>query len=323
MRYKKIAGFCLLFTLFCCRSFTYAQTQEGAEIPKDYQELKQLYETVVNDRENLLSQMKILLEYKKEIEKARHQMGLIEAEREQWELEKESLKSANNRLQLSIDQSLTKVDNLQADLYQMQEERDNLRQTLSKSKADYIIVDDLNRKVKEQEKEIKRLEKNIERMSKDVEKASDNTAKAEAKADVLRGQVSEIKAKYKEALATNKKLEKEANRLPQEYAEVARENKVLLKRTALMHYNLGVFYTKNKEYTRAIAEFEKAIELNQEDPQAYFNLGFIYAEYYENRAKAIDNFKKFLSLTKKEDEDVDWVKKYILTWQTWEGKSFK
>jgi tetratricopeptide (TPR) repeat protein len=87
-----------------------------------------------------------------------------------------------------------------------------------------------------------------------------------------------------------------------------------------MHYNLGVFYTKNKEYSRAIAEFEKALELNPDDPAAHYNLGFIYAEYLVNRPKAIQHFRKYLSIVKTEDKDVDWVKKYILTWQTWEGK---
>ncbi|MBU1871731.1 MAG: tetratricopeptide repeat protein, partial [Candidatus Omnitrophica bacterium] len=71
---------------------------------------------------------------------------------------------------------------------------------------------------------------------------------------------------------------------------------------------------------RAIAEFEKAIELNPEDPYFHYNLGYIYAEYMVDRPKAIEHFRHFLRLTKNEDKDVDWVKKYILTWQTWEGK---
>ncbi|MBU2221078.1 MAG: tetratricopeptide repeat protein, partial [Candidatus Omnitrophica bacterium] len=108
--------------------------------------------------------------------------------------------------------------------------------------------------------------------------------------------------------------------IPAKFAELARENKVLIKETALMHYNLGVFYTQSKEFSRATAEFEKAIELNPDDPYSHYNLGYIYAEYLGNRPKAIENFRKFLKLAKAEDKDVDWVKKYILTWQTWEGK---
>ena len=88
-----------------------------------------------------------------------------------------------------------------------------------------------------------------------------------------------------------------------------------------MHYNLGVFYTQHKEYKRAIAEFEKAIELNPDDPYAHFNLGYIYAEYLVDRSKAVEHFRHYLRLADKSDKDIDWVKKYILTWQAWEGKT--
>jgi tetratricopeptide (TPR) repeat protein len=88
-----------------------------------------------------------------------------------------------------------------------------------------------------------------------------------------------------------------------------------------MHYNLGVFYSQNKEFDRATAEFEKAIEVNPDDASSYFNLGYIYAEHLQNRPKAVANFRQFLKLAKRDDKDADWAKRYILTWQTWEGKT--
>lgn len=317
MKLIKLVCICVMLLL---PAVVFGQTSGEPDANKDYSTLKKEYDAVVTDRENLLSQMKILLKYKNEITQAKEQLSLIETERAQWELEKETYKSTNNRLQANNEQLVSKIDNLLADQFQLQEERDSLRSTLSKSKAGYIIVEDLNRKVKEQSQEISRLENNIKQLQKEVEKSIDKVAKAETTAVVLSDQIKEVTSKYKKALGTNKKLESKINRQPKQYAEIARENKVLIKRTALMHYNLGVFYTKSKEYNRAISEFEKSIELNPEDPQAYFNLGFIYAEYFEDRPKSIDRFQKFLLLTKKEDEDVDWVKRYILTWQTWEGK---
>jgi len=142
----------------------------------------------------------------------------------------------------------------------------------------------------------------------------------EAQVEVYRKQIIDFKKKYEQAMVKNRLLEKKAEQLPVKFAEMARENKVLLKETALMHYNLGVFYTKNKEFARSIAEFEKAIELNPDDPYAHYNLGYIYAEYLVNRQKAIANFRKYLDLLKTDDKDSDWVKKYIITWQNWEGK---
>ncbi|MBU1087197.1 MAG: tetratricopeptide repeat protein [Candidatus Omnitrophica bacterium] len=318
MKSLRLVCFCVMLFL---PALVFGQAQVESEGSNDFNKLKKEYEAVVKDRENLLAQMKILLQYKNEITQAKQQLSLVEQERAKWEMEKETNISANKRLQSVNDHLISKLDNLQADLFQVQSERDEMRKTLSKSKAGYIIVDDLNKKIKEQEKEISRLESNLAKMQKEVDSASDQIAKAEATADVLRNQVKEVKDKYKKSVTTNKKLEHKINRQPKEYAEIARENKILVKRTALMHYNLGVFYSEKKEYTRAIAEFEKTIELNPEDPQAYFNLGLIYAEQFEDRSKAISRFQKFLMLTKKEDQDVDWVKKYILTWQTWEGKA--
>ena len=123
-----------------------------------------------------------------------------------------------------------------------------------------------------------------------------------------------------EAQKKNKRLELEALNVPKKFAEIGRQNKILLKDTAQMHYNLGVFYTKNKEYDRAVAEFEKVVEINPDDSYAQFNLGYIYAEYLVNRDKAVEHFRHYLTLAKSDDKDIDWVKKYLLTWETFNGK---
>ncbi|MFH1640381.1 MAG: tetratricopeptide repeat protein, partial [Candidatus Omnitrophota bacterium] len=87
-----------------------------------------------------------------------------------------------------------------------------------------------------------------------------------------------------------------------------------------MHYNLGVFYTKNKQYSRAVAELEKAVELNPQDAHAHFNLGYIYAEYVENRSRAVEHFRKYINCADSNDKDMDWAKKYIVTWSSYEAK---
>ena len=87
-----------------------------------------------------------------------------------------------------------------------------------------------------------------------------------------------------------------------------------------MHYNLVVFYTKNNEYDRAVAEFEQCIKINPNDAAAHFNIGYIYSEYLVNRKRAMEYFRHYLRLAKSDDPDVDWVKKYMLTWETYEGK---
>jgi chromosome segregation ATPase len=296
-------------------------TPEESQISADYEQLKKDYDKLLKDRDNLRAQAKFLIKYKNEIAEAQKTLNAIEQERSQWDMERETLKSANKNLQNQVSLLQTQIENLNITQMQLEQERDNIKKTLSKSKAGYIIIDDLKRQINDKKREGQRLTNTIARLKGKIDRLEDNLAKAEANIDVERNKVSELKRKYSNALRTNKVLEKKLKYLPREYAEVARENKVLIKRTALMHYNLGVFYTKNKEYPRAIAEFEKTIELNPEDASAYFNLGYIYAEYLVDRPKAIENFSKYLKLAKKDDKDIDWVKRYILTWQTWEGKN--
>jgi len=68
-----------------------------------------------------------------------------------------------------------------------------------------------------------------------------------------------------------------------------RENKLgeaekLLSRAAQIekntdvYNNLGVIYSKRKEFNRAIKKFEKAIQLNPNSADAYFNLSLVYRE---------------------------------------------
>jgi tetratricopeptide (TPR) repeat protein len=91
----------------------------------------------------------------------------------------------------------------------------------------------------------------------------------------------------------------------------------LLKENAILHYNLGVFYTQKQEYDSALAEFQKVLELNPNDPATHYNLGVIYAEFLNNKPKAMMHFKRYLASSPK-DKDAERAKKYLLTWEKWE-----
>ena len=321
MSKMKIIAAAVLLSLICANSAFSVTQEEYDALISELDILKQNYAALEEDRDNLRKQAQFLLKYKQEITKAQQAMLDIEQERSAWELERETLKAVNKKTQGEIKLLQTQIENASITQMQIEEERDNIKKTLSKSKAGYIIVDDLKRQIADARKEISRLNRDVKTLKKKRERMEDELVKAETVVDVTKDQVRELKQKYRKAVVANRVLEKKIERLPKEYAEIARENKVLLKRTALMHYNLGVFYSKNKEYPRAIAEFEKTIELNPQDALAYFNLGFIYAEHYVDRKKAIARFQEYLKLAKKDDKDIDWVKRYILTWQTWEGKT--
>ncbi|HOU36109.1 MAG TPA: tetratricopeptide repeat protein, partial [Candidatus Omnitrophota bacterium] len=213
-----------------------------------------------------------------------------------------------------------KLKNVENEYAAITRERDELKRTLDKMTLDYKIVPETQRENARLRDDLAAAQRNLKNLQIKSKRLEDQALNDSAQMEVYRRQIKEFKKRYELAMAKNRSLEKKIEQVPARFAEIARENKVLIKETALMHYNLGVFYTKNKEYSRAIAEFEKTVELNPNDAAAQYNLGFIYAEYLVNRPKALEHFRKFLSLVKSDDKDVDWVKKYILTWQTWEGK---
>jgi tetratricopeptide (TPR) repeat protein len=280
---------------------------------EDCEKLKKDYESIKTDRDNLAIQAKNVSEF-------RNKYNEYEAVSKKAKSETEQLKSDVETTQNQNLQLLQKLGEIEKEHSQTVKERDEFKKTLDKIQFEYKIVPETRRELSKLQGENSSMQKSVKQWQTKVKQLEDKKLNLEVQIEVYRMQLKDARKRYERAMLKNRQLEKKAQQLPKRFTEIARENKLLIKETSLMHYNLGVFYTKNKEFTRAMAEFEKTIELDPDDPAAYYNLGYIYAEYVLNRQKAIEVFRKFLSLTKSEDRDVDWVKKYILTWQTWEGK---
>lgn len=307
-----VLGSGLLFLLGVLPQWGYAQAP-GAGCGPEYEKLKKEHEALLIDYQNVLAQAKTLLEYKN---KARD----MEDFTRQGAVEKESLIKEKEEALAQAAELKDKVHQLDESIVKLTQERDEYKNSFEKASVGNIIGEETKKKIAGLEKQgasLSQENKDLENKIKAMEKVA---LKREAEAELSEKQISEARAKYDEARKQNRVLERKIDEEPKQFAELARENKVLIKRTATMHYNLGVFYTENKEFERAVAEFEKAVELNPEDSASYFNLGYIYAEQLTNRPKAVGYFKQYLKLAKRDDKDVDWVKRYILTWQTWEGK---
>jgi tetratricopeptide (TPR) repeat protein len=286
----------------------FAQTRPG-----DYDKLKKDYEAVLADRDNLLFQFKNLVDYKSKYTQAQ----------ESAKKAGEDLTKSLQEIQVQNSQIADlrqKISDLETASSQLVKDSEGTKKSLEKMTFEYKIVPETRKELSKVKDDNTSLRRSIKQLDDKVKKLQEEKLNNDAQQEIYRMQIKEHKKRYETALDRNRTLEKKAEQMPARFAEISRQNKTLLKETALMHYNLGVFYSKNKEYTRAVAEFEKSVELNSDDAASYFNLGYICAEYLVNRPKAIGYFRKFLSLVKTEDKDVDWVKKYILTWQTWEGK---
>lgn len=286
--------------------------KDERENKKKQNELLRENEAMKEDRANLIVQAKGLLAQSAKAKELEESLEKLVPEKEQAEDERDRLQVQSLALE-------GQINTLQNNLDKVIAERDKLK---------------FSRERTAKEKLIKELKSDLAALKKAHNRAASETKKAEKeitafkKREVklkgekmrLKNELDKYKKNYAEAVMRNKAFERELKDMPKKFSELARQNSILVKESAKTHYNMGVFYTKNKEFTRAIAEFEKAVELNPNDAYTRFNLGYIYAEYYVDRKKAVENFRHYLRLTKEDDKDTDWARKYIVTWQAYEGK---
>ena len=144
-------------------------------------------------------------------------------------------------------------------------------------------------------------------------------AKTETDLKPLRARLELLQTKYATLLSDHQLVSRQANRLPTDVTTIAREHERLVKEVADTHYNMGVLFTKKREYQQAVKEFHKVVELRPDDADAHYNLGVIFAEHLPDREKAKVYFRRYLEL-KPNAKDTSWVKQYIASWQAWEAK---
>lgn len=296
---------------------------KSREAVAKYKEMAKELELVKADRENILAQTKSLLANRMRAQELEDELGKVKA----------GIQPLEDARKKEEEQNLV----LKAQVKKLKEERAKLTAERDEARASYeklqnnTLVKELNNKIAGFQNELKsataaantaksKAESDLKVVEKKVSQLTQENTKLAASNEQLAAKIEEQKNNYAEAFEKNKALEQEIRELPTKFVEVSRQNKVLLKQTAGMHYNMGVFYTKHKDYDRAANEFAKALEINPDDAYAHFNLGYIYAEYLINRHKAMDHFRHFLRLAKGDDPDVNWARKYLLTWETYDGK---
>lgn len=289
-----------------------AAIAQSSEAP-DYAKLKKDYDALKVDYDNVMAQAKALLVYKTQARDAESVSRQFDMERQQLIKDKEAARALTADYQ-------EKIKLLDAQIVKANLERDDYKKSFEKVSVENIIGEEAKKKIADFEEERRALSGKVGELERRIKAMETEALRKDAQMELQKRQIAEMKAKYEEAKKKNRILEKKIEDAPKKFAELARENKILIKRTALMHYNLGVFYTQNRDFNRALPEFEKAVEINPDDSASYFNLGYIYAEHLQNRTKAVSYFRQFLKIAKSDDKDADWVKRYILTWQTWEGK---
>ncbi len=158
----------------------------------------------------------------------------------------------------------------------------------------------------------------VDTLRKERDELKDKYNKAAANMDVARRTIIELSSQNKSLSSENNSLKKRIARIPQSMAELAQLKKQLKKEKTLFHYNLGVFYTRQGDYKKAVESFNKVIAVNPQDADVHYNLGVLYSEYLNDNKKAIEHFKDYLNLAPN-DPDSDKARKYLLLQESIEG----
>jgi len=285
---------------------------EFADLQKKLDEVSQQRQQLDVQVKGLLADRSLARKLEGDVETFKADKEIILKQKEAAEKEKQEL---NNQI-AALKEKIKGLETVQVQLYR---EKEQIAKDLEDLR-DKTSIKKLEDEVKALKKENSSLASDLKRSRDELLRLKPELEKAKEQVQSQEQKIQSTQQKFEDAAQKNKALEHTFVDAPLKCAQIARQNKVLIRRTANMHYNMGVFYTKQKEYSRAIAEFEKAVELAPDDAYSYFNLGYIYAEYIQQRQKAIDYFRKYLQYADKKDKDVDWAKRYILTWQAWDGK---
>ena len=287
--------------------------------------LMEAYEKIKVDQENVLEQLKRLRRDNQRCDEMKRSFDQMTAENEVFLGEKQSLEQRAEQLGKT-------VENLKLHLKEVTAEKDQLSIFLAEAQEDEDVkIKNIREKVKDEmeglkkhvnalEQENNTLAKQLEGSQKEFRLSQMDNSGLTQKLDLLQAELDAFEKQYDAIKKENRYLAQEATQFPKKFADLARHNRKLVKETADMHYNLGVSNIKDKEYGRAIKEFKKVLELKPQDAYANYNLGYIYAEHLVDRLKAIKYFEDYLAYAP-DARDANWVRKYILTWQTWYGKN--
>ena len=275
------------------------------------------------DRDNLLAQAKKmavgrrdLAEKEKAYDKLLEEKNILSKENEDLAEYKKMLDAGLGKLKVHLAGLTQEKMRLEKFIVQMKAEHEleisRIKQEVNPDK------DKLKKELKTFKKGNTVLKKDLRRAEKDMKVLEGAKKRFEEKSEILQSQLIDMEQKYAELKKQNRSIMRDSSEFPRKIADLARQNKRLIEQTADMHYNSGVFFVKNKEYKQAIQEFEKVLELRPTDPQSNYNLGYIYAKPLLDREKAIKYFKNYITYAP-DAQDIEWVRKYIYTWQTWYG----
>ena len=327
-----VAGATAVYLLVKHRGDVSEKTTGGQmqTLTQEYTELKKKYEDLEVDRNNVLAQTKTLLQEKSQWTETQAQVENLKKTNRLYLTQKDKILSDNQKLKADMASILESFETLkesykelQAKEEQAEKENANLRDLLTKqvqATPEYQVLDRESKRLRD---ENLRLGETINLLEERIKKALDRIKKDQIRELSLVRQVREQKTSLDELRAHNTALGKgnqDLNDLisqaPDKIKEMAAQNSVLLKETAEMHYNMAVFFTDNKEFTRAEAEYKRALDFDPNNLKVHYNLGYLYAEELHQPEKAASHLEKFLQIDPS-SKDSESVRSYLSTLSVW------
>lgn len=305
--------------------------------PSDLQienaELRSKLEAVEADRNNVLTQTKMLLAEKMKWAGDQDAIRTLRENNQRFSEQKNKLHQDNLNLSKKFTalkvlyERLTDASaELDMKIKVLEHENKALKEAFGKraqESPEYKRMSKLADGFKYENKKLKDSIRSLDRQLKDsrsrINKIQDRDKRFAKRTNSTDKTLKSLKVEKNTLLETNKRLNKQLADLPGRFRKMAEENRRLLREASQMHYNLGVFYLQNKSYDMAVKEFKRALDLNPNDPKIHYNLGYLYSEQYEKHEEALAHFRRFLELSP-ETKESDQVRVYVLTRESYGDK---
>ncbi len=300
------------------------------KLEKDHSDLKKKYEDLEVDRNNVLAQTKNLLQEKTKWQEMEGQLENLKKTNHIFMTQKDKILSDNQRLKNEIASMLGSFDSLKESYKELlakqeaaEKENADLRRLLTQqvqSSPEYQVLD---REAKRLRDENLKLGETINVLEDRIKKALDRIKKDQTRevslvrqVHVQKQQLDNLRSQNGSLVKGNQDLNLLVNQEPERVQKMAAQNRVLVKETAEMHYNLGVFFTENKQFAQAEKEYLRALDFDPNNLKVHYNLGYLYAEDLEKHDKAMFHLEKFLQLDP-DSKESEAIRSYIAGREAW------
>jgi tetratricopeptide (TPR) repeat protein len=163
--------------------------------------------------------------------------------------------------------------------------------------------------------ENEQLKQQLEKLRKDVDAQKALAQTHSEDANHLRKTISFLDDKFaseqKKLFSSNiknEKIKKELIQLHKNLGHIKDARKLQKRRDSAMYYNLGISYIWSKRYQLAENALKKAVQLADDNADAWYNLALLYEEALDKPKDAKICYEKYLQLIPNSGEtyDIQW-----------------